>query len=178
MKKQQGVTFIELITVVAILGIFISFAIAYFKSAEVDCRDPSQRPGFIARAYEANAIGDLGVLHLAIGRFELNNGRYPDSLDELHGKYGVTDEILTDRWGEKYEIYPVWNAKDMGKVRKYKSQHPVNRAFDLYSKGPDRRTATPFTSTPGCDDIVMAGDGAYFGYAYRYYSGNSGKGNN
>jgi len=33
------------------------------------------------------------------------------------------------------------------------------------------------TSMPGCDDIVMAGDGSYFGYAYRYYAVNSGKSN-
>jgi len=34
--------------------------------------------------------------------------------------------------------------------------------------GPDGVTATPFTSTLGKDDIVMANDGDYFGLACQY----------
>ena len=52
-----------------------------------------------------------------------------------------------------------------GAVRKDKYLVPVNRHYDVYSMGRDGRTASPFTSTLGKDDIVLAGDGAYFGLA-------------
>jgi len=56
----------------------------------------------------------------------------------------------------------------VGPVRKDHNLKPVNIGYDVYSMGPDGRTATPFTSTLGKDDIVMADDGDYFGLACQY----------
>ncbi len=172
MNHQKGFSLMELLIAMVIASILMVFAVAIFKSAEVDCKDPSQRPGFLARAYEANEIAKLGKIVLKLETHYLNHSRYPDTLDELlgHGGLGITVEDITDRWGGRFEYRQVWNETNMGKVRKYKNIHPVNHAFDLYSPGPDGKTATPFTSSPGCDDVVVANDGLYIGYAYRYYA--------
>lgn len=170
MKYQKGLTLFELLTALIIASILALFAMNLYKGAEVDCRNPEQRPGYIARAYEADAIADLGALHLALHRYALNTNRWPESLNELSGRYGISDENLRDRWGNPYIYTTVWDTSSMGPVRKYKDLHPINKYFDLYSAGPDGKTATPMTSTPGCDDIVLAADGNYIGYAYRYYT--------
>ncbi len=173
---QKGVTLIELLIVMVILGIFLSFAIATFLNADVDCRKPDQRPSILARVYEAAAIAKLLKVDIKIKTFELNHNRYPDTIDELvgHGGLGITEE---DLWvdGSRMIFTPVWNTTNMGKVRKYKDIHPVNLNYDLYTLGRDGKTATPFTSQPGCDDIVVANDGQYVGYAYRFYAHASGK---
>ncbi len=46
--------------------------------------------------------------------------------------------------------------------------HPVKTGYDIYSMGPDGVSASPFTSTLGKDDIVMANDGDYFGPACQF----------
>ena len=56
-----------------------------------------------------------------------------------------------------------------GPKRKDHNMVPVNSYFDVYSMGPDGKTATPFTSIPGGDDIVIAGNGQYVGVACFYY---------
>ena len=44
-----------------------------------------------------------------------------------------------------------------------KNPVPVNQHYDVYSMGEDGVTSTPFTSNLGKDDVVLAGDGGYFG---------------
>ncbi len=174
-KLQKGYSLAELMIVIAILGIFLSFAIATFMNAEVDCNDPTVRPGIFARVYESAARTKLMKIDIKIKTFSLNHSRYPDTIDELvgHGGLGITaDDLIVD--GQKMIFTPV-NTTNMGKVRKYKDIHPVNLNYDLYTLGRDGKTATPFTSQPGCDDIVVANDGKYIGYAYRFYAHVSGK---
>ena len=62
----------------------------------------------------------------------------------------------------------VFGRNDLGPVRKDHNLKPVNTGYDIYSVGPDGETASPFTSTGGKDDIVMASDGDYFGLACQY----------
>jgi general secretion pathway protein G len=99
---------------------------------------------------------------MAVSSFELNNRRYPDSLAEA----GVGD--MLDPWGNPYRYLVVFARNDVGPVRKDHNLKPVNSGYDLYSMGPDGVTASPFTSTGGKDDIVMANDGDYFGVACQY----------
>ena len=45
---------------------------------------------------------------------------------------------------------------------------PINTDFDLYSKGPDGKSATALTAKISQDDIIRANDGQYIGRASEY----------
>ena len=172
---QKGYSLMELLIVVVILGIFISFAIATFGGPDIDCKDksPTRLPtlgnpcpscSFVVRAKIANAIGRLGEVNLKVQMFELRTGRYPTSMDELK----LSDS--NDPWGNPYVFLNHADVNGNGKKRKNRSMVPVNSYFDIYSKGPDGKSATPFTSIPGGDDIVIANNGQYVGVACFYYT--------
>lgn len=117
---------------------------------------------WIERARTARAIGEIGAIYMKAETFDLNNRRYPTSLVEL----GMDD--MLDPWGNPYQFLSFDGIEGNGPKRKFRSSVPVNMTFDVYSMGPDGSTATPFTAAPGQDDIVMAGDGTYFGRAGDY----------
>jgi general secretion pathway protein G len=75
---------------------------------------------------------------------------------------------MTDPWGNPYQYLVVFGRQDVGPVRKDHNLKPVNTGFDVYSMGPNGTTASPFTSTGGKDDIVVANDGDYMGLACQY----------
>ena len=45
---------------------------------------------------------------------------------------------------------------------------PVNSDYDLYSKGKDGKSQTPFTAKASQDDIVRANDGSFLGLVSDY----------
>lgn len=161
-NRQCGLTALELLGVLVIAAILAVVAMPMFGKGGVDCEDPDAKQSPMMRARIAQVTGDIGAIHMAISKFELSYNRYPATLAEA----GV-DNIL-DPWGNPYQYLPVFGRKDVGPVRKDHNLKPVNVNYDLYSMGPDGRTETPFTSTLGKDDIVMAADGDYFGLACQY----------
>ncbi len=148
MKRQQsGFTLLELVAAVTILGFLSTIAVAAYSQ-------------YVEKARVARAIGDIGKIHLEIQEFLINERRgYPDNLAEL----GLDN--LIDPWGNPYQYLVVDGLKNNGAVRKDKNLIPVNRSYDIYSMGSDGKSASPFTSTVGQDDVVLAGDGTYFGLA-------------
>lgn len=155
-------TLAELLIALLIASILAVFALPMFGSGAPNCDSPDAKQGPIMRAKIAQVTGDIGKIHMALSRFELSYSRYPDSL----GTVGLGD--LRDPWGNPYQYLVVFGRKDVGHVRKDHNLKPVNTGYDVYSMGPDGVTASPFTSTPGKDDIVMANDGDYFGLACQY----------
>jgi general secretion pathway protein G len=162
MRHQKGITFLELLVALVITAILALFAVPMFGKSGVDCDNLNARQGPLMRARIAQVTGDIGMLHMAIGKFELSNRRYPASLAEV----GL--DHLKDPWGNPYQYLVVFGREDVGPVRKDHDMKPVNTGYDVYSMGPDGVTASPFTSTGGQDDIVMANDGDYFGLACQY----------
>jgi general secretion pathway protein G len=148
LKLQRGFTLIELMVVVAIAAILTVGATSAYGM-------------FVDKARVAKAIGDIGEIHIAVQKFLLTDGRLP-SLAEI----GLDTKI--DPWGNPYQYLIVENSVNLGPVRKDKNFVPVNTHYDIYSMGKDGATASPFTSTVGKDDIVMAGDGTYFGLAENH----------
>lgn len=159
---QRGITFTELLITLVIAAILAAIAVPMFGGATPDCDNPDARQGPMMRAKIAQVTGDIGEIHMALSRFELSYDRYPDSLADV----GLGD--MRDPWGNPYQYLEVFGRKDVGPVRKDHNLKPVNSSYDVYSMGPDGRTASPFTSTLGKDDIVMANDGDYFGLACQY----------
>jgi len=162
MKRQCGFTIFELLIALVLVSILASFAISVYGSSEPNCDNPNAKQGPLMRGKIAQVNGDIGQIHLAASRFELSRNRYPADLAEI----GLDD--LRDPWGNPYQYLVVFGLNSKGPVRKDHNLHPVNSGYDVYSMGPDGATATPFTSTLGKDDIVMANDGDYFGLACQY----------
>lgn len=162
MNRQNGMTLLELLAALIIASILAVIAMPMFGKAGPDCDNPNARQGPLMRARIGQVTGDLGKIHLAASNFELSYNRYPDSLAEM----GLDN--LNDPWGNPYQYLVVLGRKDVGPVRKDHNLKPVNSGYDAYSMGPDGSTASPFTSTGGKDDIVMANDGDYFGLACQY----------
>lgn len=147
--KARGFTLLEVMIVAVVASVL--FCIAYATYGH-----------WIERAQTAKAVADIGAIHMAVQRFDLNARRYPTGLGEV----GL--ESLTDPWGNPYQFLSFDGIDGNGPKRKNKNLVPVNTSYDIYSMGPDGATSTPFTSSAGGDDIVMAGDGTYFGVAGDY----------
>jgi general secretion pathway protein G len=162
MRHQKGITFLELLITLFVAAILATFAVSRFGNTEPNCDSPDARQSPLMRSKISAAAADIGRIHLAASNFELSNRRYPADLAEI----GL--EGLTDPWGNPYQYLVVEGRTDMGPVRKDHNLFPVNRNYDIYSLGPDGGTATPFTSTVGKDDIVIANDGDYLGLACQY----------
>ena len=162
MKHQGGFSLLELLIALVIASILGTISAWAFGSSAPDCSNPNARQNPLMRAKIAQTSGDLGQIHIALSRFELSHGRYPTTLAEA----GV--DHLTDPWGNPYQYLVVFGRQDVGPVRKDHNLKPVNSGYDIYSMGPDGATASPFTSTSGKDDIVVANDGDYFGLACQY----------
>lgn len=162
MRYQSGLTFVELLVGLIIAAILVTIAIPMFGSNEPNCDSPDARQGPLMRAKISQVTSEIGEIHMALSRFELSRSRFPVSLAEV----GLDD--MRDPWGNPYQYLVVFGRQDVGPVRKDHNMKPVNSGYDVYSMGPDGRTASPFTSTLGKDDIVMANDGDYFGLACQY----------
>lgn len=141
----------ELMITLVILSLLTSIAVpAYDK--------------FAVRAKNSRAIGDMGVITIEIGKFQLrNNNALPDLLADL----GV--DIPLDPWGTPYSYLNIVAAgPGKGQFRKDGNLNPLNTDYDLYSKGKDKDSAGPLNAKKSRDDIVRANNGAFLGLAEDY----------
>ncbi len=165
--SQKGFSFLELMIVLVIAAMLAVFAIPMFGGPGIDCKNTDSKGkakiSYTTRAKLAAAKGEIGSIFLKADMFDLNNNRPPTSLAEM----GMAETV--DPWGNPYVFLSFEGVNGNGPKRKDHNMVPVNSYFDIYSMGPDGKTATPFTSIPGQDDIVSAGNGQYLGIACDYY---------
>lgn len=143
----SGFTIIELMLVVVVVALLGAIALPSYRS-------------YIDRSRVTQAIGDITQLEMKLERFNSDHGKFPGSLSEL-------GTVPLDPWGNAYRYLNMVGAH-VGQVRKDHAQHPLNTDYDLYSMGPDGRTATPLTSALSADDIVRARNGAFVDVASKY----------
>lgn len=143
-----GFTLIELIVVIAIVGILSAIAI------------PSYR-GYIEKARITKAIAEIRLLEKEILLYKETNDNLPDSLDDI----GRGD--LKDPWGNPYQYLNFATISGQGKKRKDHMVVPINEFFDLYSMGSDGKSKAPLTAKASHDDIIRAYDGQYVGVASK-----------
>lgn len=148
-RRQRGFTLLELMIVIAIVGVLATIALTNYI-------------GFLGTVREVRALAELKNIDQEIVHFYTTNGDYPDSLAEI-GLGGIEDP-----WGRPYAYLNIATVKGKGKLRKDHNMVPVNTDYDLYSKGPDGKSVSPFTAKASRDDIVRANNGAFFGSVSDY----------
>jgi general secretion pathway protein G len=116
----------------------------------------------IEQAESATTSNEVDDMQTTIDDFFRDNGRFPDSLDEIF------EEIPLDPWGNPYKYTNILNSGGLGKLRKDKNLVPINSDYDLYSMGPDGKTASALTAAISQDDIVRGRNGLFVGLATDY----------
>lgn len=144
--RERGVSVVELLIVVAILGTLVAMAAPHYMKAEEEAEDRS-------------AEADIRQIEDLILAYAAETGAFPDSLADVGADH------FRDPWGNPYQYLRIAGAgnKAKGHQRKDHFLVPVNSDFDLYSMGPDGKSSPPFTANASRDDIVRTSDGAYVG---------------
>ena len=149
-QKVPGLTLVEVMIVIVIIGILSSIAIPNYLSSK-------------EKARMAATISEIKILEKLIIGYNIDHGSYPENLNKLGMKK------LKDPWGNPYQYFKIeGKGGGVGKMRKDHHMVPVNSDFDLYSKGKDGKSQTPFTAEASRDDIVRANNGRYIGLVSDY----------
>ena len=148
-QRASGFSLVELLLVLAIIGTLAAISLPLYATA-------------LRQARTARAIGDIKAIGTDIMMFQMTTGSLPNSLAE------VGREKFRDPWGNAYEYLSFVGLKGKGQMRSDRFLVPLNSDFDLYSKGPDGKSARPLTAKDSRDDIVRANDGGFVGPASQY----------
>jgi general secretion pathway protein G len=115
-RKQRGFTLIELMIVVSIILIMLSFAIPAYKQS-------------VLRARETALKDDLFTLRRTIDEFTYDKKRAPQSLDELvqeHYLARIPADPMTTKadWDPTMEVDPISEGVEIGiaDIHSYSSQ--------------------------------------------------------
>ena len=147
--NKKGFTIIEMlitITIVVVISMIASFT---YK-------------GNIDAANNSLAGSDLKALSLLIENYYLENGSYPNNLDEIN------NANFLDPWGKPYSYLNLTSGNQIGNARKDRNLVPINSNYDLYSDGKDGDSRPPLASPVSHDDIIYASDGEYIGIASSF----------
>ncbi|MGC2184630.1 MAG: prepilin-type N-terminal cleavage/methylation domain-containing protein [Terriglobales bacterium] len=148
-RTASGFTLIETLVAMAIIITIAAIAIPNLMAA-------------IERAKVAKAVGDIHSIGTSIIGYEVVNQKYPDTLNDV----GFGGRL--DPWGNPYQYLSFANVKGKGPMRKDRFLVPINNSFDLYSMGPDGKSAAPLTAKASKDDVIWANDGSFIGLAADY----------
>lgn len=139
-------TLVELVIAMAVVAIVGSLSMSIYN-------------GYAKDAETARAVAEIHAMELVISGYYHSRHAYPPSLAAVGIDY-------KDPWGHDYRYL---NIAGGGKgTRKDKNLVPINTDYDLYSMGPDGKTALPITAKASRDDIIRANNGRYVGPADEY----------
>jgi len=147
-KGHNGFSLIELMVVVAIIGILAVIGNLMLQS-------------FTEKAKVKRAISEISSIQLKIKGFDALSDFLPHSLADIEG-----GNVL-DPWGNPYR-YTNFDTAPKGQWRKDRNLVPLNTDYDLWSMGKDGKSKPPLTAEESHDDIIRANDGAYIGRASEY----------
>lgn len=147
--SQRGLTMVELVLVIALVGILASLAASGWG-------------GYQNRVKTKTAVEEITAISLVIDDYVSDKGTMPATLADV-GRAGQRDP-----WGNAYVYQNLTTATGKGKARKDHSLVPLNSDYDLYSKGPDGKSSSPLTAEASRDDILRANNGRFIGPASSY----------
>ena len=140
---------IELLLCIAVIFILMSFGMKVMTLA-------------IKRAKIVRCVSEIKSIQTAIEAYRDEHKReIPDSFEVLN------INTVYDPWKNAYS-YQNYKMIPNGKRRKDKNMNPLNSDYDLWSNGPDGKTAFQINSAFGHDDIIRASDGQFIGIADDY----------
>ena len=142
--RERGLTVIELLIVIALLGIVSAIGVPTFLQQ-------------LERMRVLRAIADIKSIESEINSYENAMDILPDDLDDLDA------QSRQDPWGRPYVYFKFGGPGWRGRARKDRFLVPINSAFDLYSVGRDGESRPPLQNPKSLDDIVRANDGAFCG---------------
>lgn len=108
MRAKSGFTFVEILLVVVIIGILASMVLPRFAGRSEDAR-------------KQVALSEINAsIATALDMYELDNGQYPDKLDDLLSKPSELNswngpylkKKAMDPWGREYIYKPTSDKKD------------------------------------------------------------------
>lgn len=118
--------------------------------------------GWRDRVNAKRAQDDIIAISVVVDQYWQDKQGYPASLD------AIGRGALRDPWGNAYQYLNLTTANGNGHARKDHSLVPLNSDYDLYSMGPDGRSASPLTAQASRDDILRANNGRFVGPASAY----------
>ena len=148
-QKNKAFTVIEFAVVLLIVALF------YFTLAPAVI-------GMVDKVNSKTTADEITDIQDLIDDFFEDNGFFPDSLDEIF------DPVPLDPWGNPYQYINHDTGNGNGQLRKDKNLVPINSDYDLYSMGPDGKSASPLTAKISHDDIVRGRNGAFVGLGLDY----------
>ena len=149
-RLQSGLTTIELMIGVLIVGALAAIALPSYQN-------------YRERVRIAQAVTDIAGMSINLKGYQLDNKFFPPTLNTLP----MYNPVPLDPWGRPYRYLAIDidPAPSKGAQRKDKNLNPLNSDFDLYSMGPDGKTALPLTGAAAKDDVVRADNGRFIGVA-------------
>jgi general secretion pathway protein G len=133
----------------AVIGVLVAIALPSYQRYQERVRvDQARR--------------DIGMISTRLSLIWEDARAYPAALSALG------PGLPLDPWGRPYQYLNLEDPRSRGHARKDHSLVPINTDFDLYSMGPDGRSAPPLTASHSRDDIVRANNGRFVGIAADY----------
>lgn len=148
-KMQSGLTLIELMIVVAIIGVLASIALPAYQD-------------YTEKAKVNQAVSDIAAIAVLAEAYWNDVRAYPANLADI-GADGMTDP-----WGNAYQYTNLYNKKGKGGNRKDKNLNPLNSDFDLFSMGKNGTFKTQISNKESLDDVIRANDGKFIDLASKY----------
>ena len=130
--RSQGFTLIEIMLVVIIIGVLAAMVVPRLV-------------GRTEQAKMARAKSDLAAIGLSLDLYELDVGRYPESLDELVAKEPPSNVSEGAKWNGPY-LKKGLPKDPWGRSYEYQRQSQHHQDYDLSSLGSDGKA--------GSDDVT------------------------
>jgi general secretion pathway protein G len=140
---NKGFTLVELLMVVAIIGVLATLSIPLFTS-------------YINKTKNAKAMTEIRNLSTEISSYNLDRGSFPEALTDLR------PGPFNDPWLRGYEYINIANHPGTELMDK-PNFFALNKDYDLFSKGADGDFVRTGGNPLNLDDIVRANDGAFIG---------------
>ena len=155
----SGYTLGEVMTTVTLVSILAAIAIPLYTN-------------YLEKARIKRAIVEIRYFAEVIDLYEMETGTLPSTMTPA----GVPANVR-DPWGNPYRYWPTatkgggskpGGSLPPGQVRKYRQLNPINTDYDLFSMGPDGKSAPPLQGKPGQDDIIRLDNGDFVGQVLDY----------
>jgi general secretion pathway protein G len=148
-RGRHGFTTVELMIALGLVAVLATLSVNAWG-------------GWRERVNMQKAQDDIIAISVVVDQYWQDKQGYPASLA------AIGRDAMRDPWGNPYRYLNLTTANGNGQARKDHSLVPLNSDYDLYSMGPDGRSASPLTAQSSRDDVLRANNGRFVGPASAY----------